>query len=152
MSWFNCCQADTCIQSPGGQRWLQTSSEDVTIDSSEQHAAEHHGSYLCVWQHRQFKPTPGERLPAAEGGAEQRGGKPHRAVKHHQRIHCSHHTRCSIIRKHIATRLCGPVSQQTSTDVLSSSVTAYCVLTESCGNSICDVGVDGHYMDNKMSY
>ena len=97
-------QADTCIQSPGGQRRLQTSSEVVTVHSSEQHAAEHHGNQLCVGQHGQFKPSLRGQLPAAQGGAEQRGGEPHRAVQHQQRIHCCHHTRCPIIRKHITAR------------------------------------------------
>lgn len=129
-SWFHCCQADTCIQSAGSRRWLQTSSENVTIHSAEQHAAERPGSQLCVGQHRQFKPGLRERLTAAPSGAEQRGGKPHRAVQHHQWIHPGRHTWRSIIRKHIATR------QQALTDVSPPPVTAYCAPTESCGNSI----------------
>lgn len=134
-SCFNCCQADTRIQGLGSR--FQTSSEDDTIHRSEQHAAEQHGSGLRVRQHRQLKPNLREQLPASQGWAEQRGGKPHRAVQHHQRIHCGHHTRCPLIGKHIATKDCGLVSQQARTEGLSSSVTTYFVLTESCR----DVGV-----------
>lgn len=130
---YNRRQADTCIQSPGSQRWLQTSCEDVTIHNSEQHAAEHHGGQLCVRQHRQFNPRLRQQLPAAQSG-----GKPHRAIQHHKWIHCGHHKWPSIIRKHIAG---GQVSQQALTDVLPSSLTAYCVLTESCGNTIHDDSV-----------
>lgn len=113
-----CRQADTCIQSPGSQRRFQTSSEDDTILRSEQPAAESHWSRLCVGQLRQFKPNLGEQLPAPQSWAEQRGGKPGRAVQHNERIQCRHHTQCSFFGQHIATIDCGFISQQAWTDVL----------------------------------
>lgn len=121
-------QADTCLQSAGSQGGLQTSPKDDTIHSSEQLAAEHHGSQLGVWQPQQLQLTLRERLPAAQGWAQQRRGESHRAVQHHQRLHCSHHTWRSIVRKHIAppTRTGGFVPKQTRTDVPSMSLTTYC--------------------------
>ncbi len=138
--WFTWCQADTCIQSPWSRWRLQTSSEDVTIHSSGQRAAKHHGNQLCVGQHRQFKPTFGERPPAAQDGAEQCGWKPHRAVQHHQRIHSSHHTWCSVIREHIATGLRFSLTTGADWCVVFIRDCKMCV-TESCRNSIPDVGV-----------
>lgn len=100
-----CCQVDTWIPGPGSQSQLQTSSQDVTIHSSQQHPAEPRGHPLCVGKHLQLKPHLGELLAAAPGGAEQLGGKPHGAVEHHQWIQWNRHERFYISRKHIATRL-----------------------------------------------
>lgn len=136
--WSHCCQADTCIQSPGSQRWLQTSTEGDTVHGSEQHATEPHGNRLCVGRGRQFKPGLGKRLPAAPGGVEQRGGKPHRAVQHHQRLHCGHHTRHSITGKHIAPRLWFRLTTGIDWCVVFVRVHTNCVPTESRGNSIRD--------------
>jgi len=99
-----CCQADARLQSAGRQPRLQASAEVVAHHGQQRRSAEPHGTRLGVGRRLRFKPRLGERLAAAQRVADQRGGQPHRAAEHHQRIPRDDPERRSVNRKHIATR------------------------------------------------